>query len=72
MLSKVFKNHTQLIEALVGDNTEGLLQPQMMAKLGVGLTNLRRALGNFGMITRKIDASQTLKKNFLASLASFF
>ena len=44
----------------------------MMAKLGVGLTNLRTALGNFGMITRKIDASQTLKKNFLASLASFF
>ena len=41
----------------------------MLARLGVGLTNLRRALGNFGLILVKIDASQTLKKTFLASLA---
>ena len=33
----------------------------MLARLEVGLTNLRRALGNFGLILAEIDVSQTLK-----------
>ena len=44
----------------------------MLARLEVGLTNLRRALENFGLILAKIDASQTLRKTFLASVAPIF
>ena len=38
----------------------------------VDLAILSGALGNFGLISVKIDASQTLKKTFLAKLILIF